>query len=385
MAIIPARGGSKGISRKNIKPLAGKPLIAHTVEHARSAKSISRVFVSTEDAEIASVSEAYGAEVVHRPLELASDTATSESALLHALNHIENGQGLGPDIIVFLQCTSPIRRPDDIDNAVEILINEEADSLLSVCRSHRFIWRNQENELQSLNYDYRNRRMRQDLAPEYAENGSFYIFRPWVLKELGNRLGGKIAFHEMNLWSSFEIDSLEDFELCEWIILREKRRKHISLLPSNIELVVFDFDGVFTDNRVILNENGLESVVCSRGDGSGISQLKQKGIPIIVLSAEENKVVGARCSKLGIECFQGIDEKLDALREVLSRKGIDTDNVIYVGNDTNDLKCIAAVGCGIAVADAHPQVLSVADIILESNGGHGAIRELCDLIIEGWN
>jgi N-acylneuraminate cytidylyltransferase len=382
IAIIPARGGSKGLPRKNIRPLAGKPLIVHTIEHALNAKSVNMVFVSTDDPEIAVISKAHGAEVVDRPKELAGDNATSESALLHTLNFVKSDRGIEPDFVVFLQCTSPVREPADIDGAIQTVVELKADSLLSVCRSHRFIWRDQENGFQSLNYDYRNRKMRQNLPPEYVENGSIYVFKPWVLRELDNRLGGKIAFYEMGHWESFEIDSLEDFEFCEWVISQKKRRKQISLLPSQIELLVLDFDGVFSDNRVIVDENGIESVICNRSDGFGISQIRQKGIHIIVLSTEKNNVVKVRCDKLGIECFQDIDKKIDFLKRFSSDENIDLKNVVYVGNDINDLECMVEAGCSIAVADAHPSVLSMADIVLETKGGYGAIREVCDMIIE---
>ena len=121
LAIIPARGGSKGIPRKNLQPLAGKPLLAYTIEHARATPAVTRVVVSTDDVEIASVAQQYGAEVIWRPAEISGDTATSEAALLHALDHLRDNEGYEPDLVVFLQATSPLRRSDDIQRAVETL------------------------------------------------------------------------------------------------------------------------------------------------------------------------------------------------------------------------------------------------------------------------
>jgi len=220
LAIIPARGGSKGIPHKNVRLLAGKPLIAHTIEHARQASSISRVVVSTDDPEIAAVSEQYGAEVVWRPLEISGDTASSESALLHALDFLEKAEVYRPDLVVLLQCTSPIRRPKDIDQAVQTLLDEDADSLLSVVPFHLFIWRLVDGQGQPVDYDHRHRPRRQDRQPEYMENGSIYVFKPWVLRQFINRLGGKIALYVMDGWSSVDINTLRDFELCEWIASR---------------------------------------------------------------------------------------------------------------------------------------------------------------------
>jgi CMP-N,N'-diacetyllegionaminic acid synthase len=219
LAIIPARGGSKGIPRKNLRPVLGRPLLAHTIDHALSARSVTRVVVSTDDGEIAAVARASGAGVVMRPPALATDTATSESALLHVLDHLYAAEGYAPDLIVFLQATAPIRRPFDVDRAVAALQAADADSLLSVVPSHSFLWRRADDgTAESVNYDYRHRPRRQDLAPQFAENGSIYVFKPWVLREHDNRLGGKIALYEMDAWSGIDIDTPHDLALCEWIM-----------------------------------------------------------------------------------------------------------------------------------------------------------------------
>ena len=219
IAIIPARGGSKGIHRKNVRILAGKPLIAHTIEQARRAQNITQVVVSTDDAEIGAVAREFGAEVIHRPLEISDDTATSESALVHALDQLAELHRYEPELVVFLQCTSPIRRDGDIDNAIAALLKAEADSLLSVVRTNAFLWRFVNNQAQSLNYDYRARPRRQDREPQFIENGSIYVFKPWVLRRFANRLGGKIALYEMDERSAIDIDTEWDLELCEWVLM----------------------------------------------------------------------------------------------------------------------------------------------------------------------
>ncbi len=155
---------------------------------------------------------------------------------------------------------------------------------------------------------------------------------------------------------------------------------HLDQLPDPITAVVLDFDGVFTDNRVLVFQDGTEAVLCDRGDGWGIASLRKLGMPLLVLSTERNSVVKARCDKLQIPCLQGVDDKLSALRDWAAEKGIDLSQVIYVGNDANDLDCLAAVGCGVAVQDARPEVLSAARIVLSSCGGRGALRELAGLI-----
>ena len=359
------------------------PLVAHSIEHGKRSSRVQRVFVSTDDREIASIASSHGAEVIWRPAELATDSASSESALRHALTHLEQAEGWNPDLVVFLQCTSPIRRCGDVDRAIEKILREGADSIFSGCRNDKFVWRKDKDGLQSVNYDYRVRPREQEFPEEYRENGSIYVFKPWVLNTLNNRLGGKITVYEMDYWSSFQIDAKEDLELCEWILKRRKQEEERESLPHPLELVVFDFDGVFTDNKVLVSEDGVESVWCDRSDSLGMNRLQQAGVPVLVISTERNAVVGARCRKMGIECFQGVENKRLALEHVLGQRGIHPANVVYVGNDLNDLDCMRLVGCGIAVADATPAVMHVARIVLKEKGGHGAVREVCDLIVHG--
>jgi N-acylneuraminate cytidylyltransferase len=221
LAIIPARGGSKGIPGKNLRPLAGKPLLVYTIEQARQSEHINRVVVSTDNDEIAEVSLRYGAEVIHRPAEISGDTSTSEAALVHVLDTLEREEGYVPELVTFLQCTAPIRRPHDIDSAIEMLLERGADSLLSVVPFHLFIWREANGWAEPLDYDPRQRPMRQNRVPEYIENGSLYVFRPWVLRTFNSRLGGKIAIYEMDEWSAVDINGLADLELTEWIIQRQ--------------------------------------------------------------------------------------------------------------------------------------------------------------------
>jgi N-acylneuraminate cytidylyltransferase len=382
LGIIPARGGSKGVPRKNILPLAGKPLLAHTIDQALASESLTQVVVSTDDAEIGAVAREYEADVIWRPAALATDTATSESALLHALNQLSETGNPDPDLVVFLQATSPVRGADDIDQAVDTLLSADADSLLSVTASHRFLWRKDSSGWTSLNYDHRSRPRRQDRPPEYAENGSIYVFKPWVLRQLNNRLGGKISIYEMDYWQSFEIDTEEDFALCEWILERSARRSWTSRLPQYVALLILDFDGVFTDNKVLVFQDGVEAVVCDRGDGMGLELLRETEIPVWVLSSEANPVVKARCDKLGIPCHHNIGlDKAATLSRLLAEEDIPAQHVVYVGNDINDLDCMDQVGFSVGVADAHPDVLRKADLVLNRNGGDGAIRELCDVMI----
>ncbi len=215
-AIIPARGGSKGIPRKNLLKLCGRPMIAWSILQARSSEVVDQVFVTSDDDEILKTAEAWGASGIRRPRPLASDTASSESALQHALDWIESRQGL-PDLVVFLQATSPLREPEDITGAIRQMESDQADSLLSCAPLEDcFIWQPGSQGYISSNYDYRNRPRRQDLGEQYLENGSIYLFTPEVLRRYNNRLGGKIAIFLMAGWKSTQLDKIELKSLVEW-------------------------------------------------------------------------------------------------------------------------------------------------------------------------
>jgi len=215
IAIIPARGGSKGIPDKNIKLFGGIPLLGHSIRHAVQSKLVDRVFVSTDSTKIAEIAAEFGAEIIQRPPEMATDTASSELALSHALESIKE-QNILPSKVIFLQATSPFRRSDDIDRALFRLQASGADSLVSVAPNHRFFWRKRpDGSAEPINYDYQHRPRRQDMLTQYIENGSIYIFTPDMFQRCNNRLGGKICVYEMDEITALEIDSELDFRVAE--------------------------------------------------------------------------------------------------------------------------------------------------------------------------
>lgn len=396
LAIIPARGGSKGIPRKNIRPLAGKPLIAYNIEQARLSRYVNRLVVSTDDPEIAAISKEYGAEVVWRPVEISGDTASSESALLHTLEFLSQEEGYAPDLLVFMQCTSPLTLAEDIDGTIQELLDEQADTALAVIPFHYFLWRHPTAEADGsgamgINHDKRFRPLRQERQPQFLETGAVYVMRVPGFLDARHRFFGKTAMYVMPAERRLEIDDPVDFQVAEVMLQMQQAernplseqllvRKRPATLPDPVSALVLDFDGVFTDNRVIVMQDGREAVVCDRGDGWGIGQLRKLGLPILILSTEPNPVVQARANKLGIPCLQGLQDKWDALQGWLKQHDLDPQHVVYVGNDENDLACMTHVGYAVAVADAHPSCLPYACLILEHPGGKGAIREICDLI-----
>ncbi|MBN1385110.1 MAG: acylneuraminate cytidylyltransferase family protein [Elusimicrobia bacterium] len=216
VAIILARGGSKGIPKKNIINFCGKPLIIWTIEQLQHAKGIDSIWVSSDSEEILSISQACGVKIINRPDDISVDSATSESGWLHALEIIESKIGQ-IDIVVAPQVTSPLREPHDIERGLKGFQEQKCDSMFSCSiAKDLFFWeKTSTGLLKSINYDYKNRKRRQDISIQYIENGSFYLFKPKILKEYNNRFGGKIGITQMEFWKMFEIDSMEDLKMCE--------------------------------------------------------------------------------------------------------------------------------------------------------------------------
>lgn len=219
VAIIPARGGSKGIPRKNLIDFCGMPLLAWSIIQAQKSKDIDTVWVTSDDDEILAVAESYGAIAIRRPEDISSDTATSESAWLHALDVIE-ARGLKVDAVVAMQATSPLRESSDLDGGLRSFREGGYDSLLSVTEVEDFFtWRVDSNCVaESINYDYRDRKRRQEIDKHYLENGSFYIFHPEQFRSSNNRLGGKVGLFVMGRHKMFQIDNPEDIKLCSEIM-----------------------------------------------------------------------------------------------------------------------------------------------------------------------
>jgi len=381
-AVIPARGGSKGIIGKNLRVVGGKPLIAHTILAAKDSRYVDKVVVSTDDTQIADVAQRFGAQLVWRPAELASDTASSEAGLLHALDHLERTEHYVPDVLAFLQCTSPLTVAQDIDGTIEAMLREGADSALSVTRFHYFLWRRTSASADGINHDKRVRPRRQDREPEFLETGAVYALHVPGFRAAKHRFFGKTVLYETPLERSCEIDERGDLDVAEVLLRSRERGQILGLLPEPVAALVMDFDGVLTDDTVTVDQDGRESVVCSRSDGMGLEALRKAGVPLVVISKERNPVVAARCRKLQIRCEQGIEAKLPVLRAFCRELAVPLEHTVYVGNDINDLECLDAVGCGVVVADAHPTAKLHASIVLKSHGGLGAVRELCDLILE---
>jgi len=401
LALIPARGGSKGIPRKNIRSFAGFPLIAWSIAAGVQAHTVNRVIVSTDDEEIASVAREYDAEVPFmRPHELSQDRTTDLPVFEHALKWLEDIEGYKPDIVIQLRPTSPIRPRDCIDSAVKTLMEyPDADSVRGVVTAGQNpykMWRFNGYdkpmkpllEVTGITEPYN--APRQILPPVYWQTGHIDVIRTGTITRKHSLTGNVIYPHVIDPRYTVDIDTLADWAKYEALVYhggldmvtpnnRSRRR-----MPKKIELIICDFDGVITDNKVWTDQDGRETIAAYRSDSIRIRELRELGMDVIILSSEPNPVVQARAEKLGVEAIHGVglQDKGRVMLEVLERKNIKAENVVYIGNDLNDLPCFEIAGWSVAVADAYPEVVRAADYVLTTAGGHGALRELCDLILK---
>ena len=399
LALIPARGGSKGIPRKNIRDFAGYPLIAWSIAAAKQASCVTRVILSTDDEEIAAVARGYGAETPFlRPSELAQDQTIDLPVFEQALKWLEENEEYIPDTIIQLRPTSPIRPKDCVDSAVKILMeHEDADCVRGVVpagQNPHKMWRLNGNnkpmnpllQVEGIPEPYN--APRQILPPVYWQTGHIDAIRVSTIVQKKSLTGDVIYPLIIDPRYTVDIDNLSDWAKYESLVYsglemvtpgRMKRP-----MPEKIDLVICDFDGVITDNRVWVDQDGKESVAAYRSDSIRIRELREKGIEVLILSSEPNRVVEARAKKMGVKAIHGIGiyEKGRVMREILEQKNVRAENVIYVGNDLNDLPCFEIAGWSVAVADAYPDVIRAADFVLSKVGGHGVLRELCDLLLK---
>ncbi|MFE5671241.1 cytidylyltransferase domain-containing protein [Agromyces sp. NPDC056523] len=410
VAVIPARGGSQGLPGKNVARVGGISLIARAVHAALAAERVARVVVTTDDEEIADAAIAAGAEVVARPGELAGPEASSESAVLHALEVLgldtPAARPSTPPVIVFVQATSPFIDPADLDAAVERVAAGERDVVFAAIPTHGFLWREHADDADGasaigVNHDPSNRPRRQDREPEYLETGAFYVFRTDGFLQARHRFFGRVGIQAVHADHAIEIDDAADLARARALAPRIDRRLAAAISSAqarragagdawiadprhpfiDVDAVVTDFDGVHTDDTATVDELGRESVRISRADGAGVARLRDAGIPVLILSAEANPVVSRRAEKLGVDCLQGLADKGSALREWAAARGIRLDRIAYLGNDRGDIPALDLVGWPLAVPDAAPDALERARHVLQRHGGHGAVRELAELVL----
>ncbi|WP_327656323.1 N-acylneuraminate cytidylyltransferase [Streptomyces sp. NBC_00483] len=407
LAVIPARGGSKGVPAKNLAPVGGTPLVARAVRECLATRQVTDVVVSTDDAAIAAAARDAGAEVVTRPTAIAGDKSSSEAAVLHAMDAHEALHGAAVDVVLLVQCTSPFLVREDIDAVVGAILDKGADSALTVAAFHGFVWRDEADEPQStsvhskaveggvavladrktatgggygVNHDKSQRQMRQDRPQDLLETGAVYGMETSGFRRHAHRFFGRTELVRTDPARVLEIDDPHDLARARALAPLFDQQ---SVLPSreDVDAVVLDFDGTQTDDKVLIDSEGREFVTVHRGDGLGIAALRRSGLELLILSTEVNPVVAARARKLKIPVLHGIDRKDLALKQWCEEQGIAPERVLYVGNDVNDLPCFALAGWPVAVASAHDVVRGAARAVTTVPGGEGAIREIASWIL----
>ncbi|MFJ9827479.1 cytidylyltransferase domain-containing protein [Streptomyces sp. NPDC101160] len=379
LAVIPARGGSKGVPGKNLSPVAGIPLVGRAVRACLGAPAVTDVVVSTDDSGIADAARAFGAEAVRRPAELSGDTASSESAVLHAMDAFEATHGRAADVVLLVQCTSPFLGADEVDETARRITEGVADTAFTAAPSHGFLWRETEGGATGVNHDKAHRPRRQDREPEYLETGAVYAMAADGFRTHRHRFFGRTELVVTDPARVLEIDDPHD--LARARALAPLLDTPVTPTVADVDAVVLDFDGTQTDDRVHIDADGREFVSVHRGDGLGIAALRKAGVPLLILSSEQNPVVAARARKLRIPVLHGVDRKDLALKQWCDEQGVDPQRVLYAGNDVNDLPCFHLVGWPVAVGSAHDSVRAAARAVTDTPGGSGAIREIASWLL----
>nr|WP_302747059.1 N-acylneuraminate cytidylyltransferase [uncultured Clostridium sp.] len=385
VAFIPVRGGSKSIPLKNIKPISGKPLVYWTVKAACGCKYIDKVFIATDSDKIKETVEGFKegseaelfkkAEVIGRSAESASDTASTELAMLEFADKVEF------DNIVLVQATSPLLVSSDLDRGFEAFGEENVDSVLSVVRQKRFHWGNDENGFaHPTNYDVFHRPRRQEFDGYLVENGAFYISSKEDLLKSKNRVSGNIKAVEMNEDTFFEIDEPSD-----WVIIEALMKKNgitASKEIPEIKIFLTDCDGCLTDGGMYYSEHGDELKKFNTRDGMGFALLHKKRIVTGIVTSENVDLNRRRAQKLKLDVLEaGCRDKVAAVKVLCEKYNASLENVAYIGDDINDLDVIKIVGYGCCPADAMPQIREAAKYVTKAKGGEGVIREVVERII----
>ena len=365
LAIVPASSPRQGVCVTPVSLAAGRTLLDHAIAAANASSLITRVVVATDDAQLAP--QCTDVELLQTP-----PCSSDEQTALQVIDQLQARDGYQPDVVALLPWSAPLTTAADIDGTLAALDQQSADSALATSLLKGSLW--QQGVPTGLAV------ATTEQQPQYLDAGAVYAMRTAGFRQATQRLFGTIAMHTLPAERTLQVRDACDLEVAAVRLRHRQAQQMDALLPENLGAIVFDFDGVFTDNLVTLDQNGVEAAVCSRGDGMGIGQLKKTGIPLLVLSKEPVPIVMRRCEKLGLECLHGVDHKLPLLDRWLADHGVTREQTVYMGNDINDIECLAAVGCGVVPADAHPDVLPVANLVLDFPGGRGAVRQLCDLV-----
>lgn len=379
IAFIPVRSGSKSIPLKNIREIAGKPLIYWTAKAANDCSDIEKVFIATDSDKIKKIVEDFRFEkvcVVDRSASSATDEAATESVMLEFAQKVEFSN------IVLIQATSPLLTSKDIAGGLGEFSKKNVDSVLSVVRQKRFQWKIINNDFViPVNYDIYHRPRRQEFNGYLVENGAFYITSKEKLLQSNNRISGNIGFYEMDEETYFELDEPKDWFIIEKQL--EARMKSNEIVIPKIKMFLTDCDGCLTDGGMYYSERGDELKRFNTLDGMGFQLLRENGILTGIITGEKRMLNHHRAQKLQVDIFEeNVLDKLEKVKELCSKLSIDLQNVAYIGDDINDLSVVKAVGFGCCVKNGIDDVKQVAKYVTRREGGKGAMREVADMVIK---
>lgn len=380
VAFIPVRGGSKSIPLKNIKKIAGYPLVYWTIKAACECNKIDYVYISTDSEQIKLEVQKFPfnkIQVISRSAETANDTASTESAMMEFASKYEF------DNIALIQATSPLLTSSDLVKGFQILESNNVDSVISVVKQKRFLWESDSlGNANALNYNIYSRPRRQDFDGFYVENGAFYLTSKELLIRSRNRISGNIHLCEMDESTYFEIDELSDWVIMEQLLKLRLENDGTNIQNYyNIKLVATDCDGVLTDGGMYYTKYGDSIKKFNTLDGMGIEILKKYNIKTAIITGENNSLVRIRGEKLGIDdIILGQKDKKAALFSLCTKYHLDISEIAYIGDDIFDIPAIQICGFGCAPCTAQDIVKSSAKYVTSKGAGQGCFREIVDMI-----
>ncbi|XP_051974567.1 LOW QUALITY PROTEIN: N-acylneuraminate cytidylyltransferase A [Xyrauchen texanus] len=380
-ALILARGGSKGIPLKNIKMLAGVPLIGWVIRAALDSEVFDSIWVSTDHDGIERVAKAWGAQVHRRCPEVSKDSSSS----LETIQEFSR-RNADVDVICNIQATSPCLHPYHLKQALELMTKQGFESVFSVVRQHHFRWQEVKKggdiRTQPLNLDPARKLCCQDWAGELCENGSFY-FATKDLIERGLLQGGKMAYFEMLPEFSVDIDVDIDWPVAEQRVLRYGYFGKDK--PEVVKLLLCNVTGCFTDGQIYISASDEEMVCINSRDQAGIKMLMKEGVEVILISSKENSIPKTLADKLSkrMACpvLQGVDYKLKEVKKLMEEKNLEWKEVAYLGNDEPDVECLILAGISAVPLDAPVVALNAAKYSCHRAAGQGAVREFAEHIL----
>jgi len=374
IAVIPCRGGSKGIPQKNIQLVHGVPLVIRTISTCLQA-GIDDVFVSTDDEKIARYAVTAGARVIARPSEIAQDGTSTDEVLMHAVESLSEMNYSMGDNLFLLQATSPFTQTSTLLRAIRALEESPSSGIFTATEWHGFIWDQQDGFLKPFQHNHLKRQRRQDLIPQVLETGGIYGAALGSFNKSGIRFVDPLMPILVGRAEALEIDTWDDLEFCNRLRVH---KMHIKQEPFKV--VFTDFDGVLTDNRVYQSEDQEIGAVISRSDGVAISKLSNMKIPVLIITGETEGPAFGRAAKLKIDCVYA-EDKLEKIIDYCAEKSVKLSEVVYIGNDLNDLGPLSSCGWTYVPGDANLTISEYATSRLQTNGGFGVLRELVDSVL----